>query len=170
MDEINPTNETMTMRDLEIFKANQIDGKTLDKTAEIVGVSRKTVSRTKSKVSYHELAQAALEQKGLTVDVYAGKLIEKLDARKGVNYDGERIEEDDNVAQMTALKEVAQIYGVHAPREIDLKHSLASASDEELDQNLADAAARLGVGSQCEYSIDAATEEDSGLEIQGDVL
>jgi len=161
---------SLTYRDLQVFQYHEVEGMTAQQTAEQLEISRKTVQRTKTKASYHELAQAALQEKGMTVQEYARKLIEKLDAKKGVNYGGERIEEDDNVAQVAALKEVAGIYGVHAPKEIDLKHSLASASDEEVDKNLADAAQRLGVESVARDSGDDEAKEAGGGTLVGDVL
>ena len=163
--------DSLTYRDLQVFQKHQVENKTLEQTAQELGISRDTVKRTKLRSSYNELGQQALEYQALTIDKYIEKLIKKLDATKGVNYGGRKIEEDDNVAQMAALKEIGNIYGVHAPEQHNIQHTLAGTSDEDLDREFEAAAKSVnatvipGAG-----SADIPTQEARSLPLEGKVI
>jgi hypothetical protein len=139
------TPETMTLRDLAIFKAHTLEGKTLAEAAKAVGTSKDTVKRTKKKKAYRELVISALEANNWDVDEYAKKLIKLVNAERELSVAGEIIKVQDNVTQIAAIKKLGQIYGDDAPKEVDLTHSLASASDAELLEDLQATSEQYGV-------------------------
>lgn len=133
--------ENLTIRDLEVMKYHEVDGMTLDETAEKVGVSRSTVKTIKKRPAYRDLVITAIEGKEYTADEFAEKLIQLLEAKKGSTHliDDEQVRDEDNVTQFNALKKWGDILGVDAPKEYDVKHELATASDAELDKALEEA-------------------------------
>jgi hypothetical protein len=128
--------KALLIRDAEIFNYHEIEGRTLEETAELVGVSRSTVVKARQKETYNQLAINALQQRKMPVDQYAEKLVEATEAKKALNIRGVRHEEPDNLTRMTALKEIGAIYGVYRPKQINLQHGLAGAPDEVLDAEI----------------------------------
>jgi hypothetical protein len=158
-------NQDLTLRDLEIFHHHEIMGKTLNETADIVGVSRETIKRTKHKQAYNELAIQALQNKAIGVEKYAEKVAEQLEAKKSINIAGKEVELADNNARIQAIKEVGSVYGLYAPKAISL-HSIASIPDEDLALEVEQAAQdRLG-GKQREQI----AGEGNTPEVKGAVL
>ncbi|MCE5185037.1 MAG: hypothetical protein LLF76_02805 [Planctomycetaceae bacterium] len=156
-----------TLRDLQIFKAHTLEGKTLDKTAKELGISRDTIKRTKRKPVYRDMVLAALEAKGFTVDDYVAKLIDLAHAKKSINIGGLAEEVDDNVTQMKAIEKIGNVYGDNAPREINIAGDLASASDAELLAEITELSGQPGVVSQ---PGEQGSVEGSGDEGEGTVL
>ena len=111
----------------------------MEETAALVNVSRETVKRTTHKEAYNELAIQALENNAIGVEKYAEKVAEQLEAQKSMNISGKKEEVPDNNARIQAIKEVGNVYGLYAPREISL-HSVASIPDEELADEIGKAA------------------------------
>jgi len=134
---------TLTLRDLEIFQAHTIERKTLDETAQQVEVSRDTVKRTKRKKSYRDLVVAALEVKGFTVEDYASGLINLTTAQKEINVDGVLETVDDNPTRLGALKKIGDVYGDNAPKQLDLLPT--GSTDEEINLELEQAMQELGL-------------------------
>jgi hypothetical protein len=140
--------DAMTLKELEIWHSQEVAisncpsckgrrGKTYKETMKDLNVTATTISRTKKKKDYNALAQARLEQNNHTINEYVDDLIRKTKAQKGVTVKGEgRIMEDDNVTQMNAITEIGEIFGAKAPKQVDLKHSLAAMSDEELQNEI----------------------------------
>lgn len=136
-------------RDFKIMEMTEIQGKSYDQVQKELGISRCTIARTKKKPEYRELVLAALEQRHTTAETFAELLIKKLNAQKTVfvRTDEEdnktEITVDDNPTQMTALTKFGDILGVDAPKEFDLKHSMAAMSDEELQKAIQESAETL---------------------------
>ena len=154
---------TLTLQELEILQKHTIEGKSGYQTAHELGISRDTVKRAKRKPAYHEMAQAALEQKGYTVERLVGDLIDKTTAKKCENMGGSLLEVEDNVSQIKALTIISKIYGVEAPQQINL-NSLAGASDDELIEELNEQLAAATAGAQnakrSEEASDASAESE----------
>jgi len=125
---------TLTLQQLEILQKHTIEGKTQEQVAKELGISRDSVKRAKRKPAYHELAQAALEKKGYTVEALVVDLIAKTTAQKSENIGGSIIEIEDNVSQMKALDQIAKIYGVHAPQNVNLTTTMTASDKELLDE------------------------------------
>ncbi len=104
-----------------------------------VDLDRKTVTKILDKPAIRQMMMDALAEHEFTLSKLAKKNIDMLSAKKKVLVAGGLEEIDDNVAQVTAMKEMNSIYGVHAPKQLDVRASAAEASLEELT-NQADAA------------------------------
>ena len=130
-----------TLRDATIFKYHAVDGLTIKETADKINMNPSTVVRTKRKEAYWKLAAGQLELQEYPVSEYIKNLIDKTEAKKSKNYQGELVKEDDNNVQMKALIEIGAIYGVHAPEEKHVSFS-AEASDGEFADELRDAVQR----------------------------
>ena len=87
----------------------------------------------------------AFGEHGFTLSLFAKKNIDMLGAKKSIPIEGELEEVDDNVAQVTAMKELNSIYGVHAPKQLDVRASAAEASLEELTDQADAALEELGM-------------------------
>ena len=159
--------DVLTYRDLQIFTKHETEGKTLDKTAEEMGVSRDTVKRTKKKAAYRDLVLDAMEKQGFQVENYVEKLVGLTSAEKEINIGGDLHYVPDNTTQMKAIEKIGKVYGDAAPVDIDLSSSLARSSDEELFEEFEDALGRLPVES--DTSEHGEGESDSG-EIEGTIL
>ena len=136
--------DTLTMPELEAFHHHEVKGLSIPKTAEIIGVSEKTVDMMKKKRAWRDLAIAALAQQGHTIDDWAKKVIDMKDRKKAMNISGTQVDVEDNQAQIRYLDSVEKLFGLAAPQ----KHEfIAGASDEELDRDLNEAAEKLAVES-----------------------
>lgn len=158
-------NNTLTYPQLTAFQHHEVEGKSIPKTAEIVGVDESTIDHWKKKRAWHDLAIAAIGEAGHTLDDYAAKLIEAKDKKKQINVGGKLQEVDDNPAQIAYLKEIAAIYGLYAPQKHEI---IASPSDAELDSDLDKAAKKLEVES-VEVGEQGASADDS-QQIEGTSL
>jgi len=127
--------ENLTLQDLEIMDSLEVRHKTWDETQEAVGVSRFTIAQTRKKAAYRDLVIAALAQRQITVDTFAGNLADLMKARKEVVVRDEGlVEVDDNVTRLNATLKFGDILGVDAPKDFNLKHSMATLSDDELQE------------------------------------
>ena len=75
----------------------------------------------------------------------AKKNIDMLSAKRWMFANLKYKEVDDNVAQVSAMKELNSIYGVHAPKQLDIRASAAEASLEELTDQADAALEELGM-------------------------
>lgn len=106
-------------------------------TAEKIGCSTKTVSRTKKKQAYRDLVINKLAEREYSPETYADNMIAHTKAKKTiVSKDAGVFQVADNTTRLTADIELGEIYGVKAPKQIDLKHSMAAMSDEELREEV----------------------------------
>lgn len=159
--------DVLTYRDLQIFHLHEEKGKTLDETAEELGISRDTVKRTKRKIAYRDLVLTAMEEQGFGVDDYVKKLIGLTDAQKEINVGGDIRMVDDNVTQMKAVEKIGKIYGDSAPENLEISGNLTKASDGELFEELAEASERFGVALE---SGEPGEGEGDSTEIEGRIL
>ncbi len=100
-------------------------------------LTRKSVRTILDKPSIRQMMMDALTEHKFTLSKLAKKNIDMLSAKKYAKDTTTLV--DDNVAQAAALKELNSIYGVYAPKQVDIRASAAEASLEELT-NQADAA------------------------------
>lgn len=136
--------DSLSYSQLTAFKHHEVDGKTIPQTAEIVGVDESTIDHWKKKRAWRDLAIAALEHQGHTIDDWAAKVIEMKDRKKSMNVGGTKVDVEDNQAQIRYLDSVEKLLGLAAPQ----KHEfIASPSDEELDRDLDEAAKNIPVES-----------------------
>ena len=127
----------LNLRDLEVMHSLEVDRNNVKETAEIVHVSEKTVQRTTKKQAYRDCVIASLGEQGATPETYAKNLIRLMEAKKSVVVRKKGVVMvDDNIVQFNANSEFGDILGVKAPKEYDLKHSMASLSDDELQNEL----------------------------------
>ncbi len=108
-----------------------------------VNLTRKTVKKILDKPSIRQIMMDALTENKFTLNMLAKKNIDMLSAKKFAK--GKTEEVDDNVAQVTAMKELNSIYGVYAPKQLDIRASAAEASLEELTDQADAALEELGM-------------------------
>ncbi len=129
------------MRSVKIKDANlammKMSGLNNVQIAEEANLTRKTVAGILDKPEIRQMMLDALGEHEFTLSKLAKKNIDMLSAQKYCKDKGEEV--DDNVAQVGAMKELNSIYGVHAPKQLDVRASAAEASLEDLT-NQADAA------------------------------
>jgi len=159
--------DVLTYRDLQIFNLHEQKGKTLDETAEELGISRDTVKRTKRKLAYRDLVLTAMEEQGFQVEDYVKKLILLTQAEKEINVGGDIRMVNDNTTQMKAVEKIGKIYGDNAPLDLEISGNLTKASDGELFEELAEASERFGVDVE---SGESGEDEGDTPEIKGTVL
>ena len=122
----------------------EVDKNSHKETAEKVHVSTSTVTRTTKKAAYRELVLAALEEQGVTASTVAGSLKDLMTASKKINVKDEGLKEvDDNIVRFNATAKIGDIMGVDAPKEFDLKHTMAAMSDDELQEAVNNSAKEL---------------------------
>ncbi len=157
--------DTLTMPELTAFKHHEVDGLSIPKTAEIIGVDESTIDTWKKKRAWRDLGIAALEKQGHTIDHWAEKVIQMKDRKKSMNVGGTKVDVEDNQAQIRYLDSVEKLFGLAAPQ----KHEfIASPSDEELDRDLDRAAENIAVESvEVEKQ---RTVPDNPPEVEGTVL
>ncbi len=105
--------------------------------AKETNLTRKSVKAILDKPSVRQMMMDSLAEHQFTLSMLAKKNIDMLSAKKFPKGKDEPV--DDNVAQATALKEMNSIYGVYAPKQLDIRASATEASLEELTDQ-ADAA------------------------------
>lgn len=136
--------DPMTLKELEIFWSQEVEisnhpttkgrrGKTYMETKRELGVGDRTIAKTKQKADYNALARARLLESGYNIDKYIQDLIALTTAEKGANVKGSgRVYDADNVARFNAVDKIGNIFGVEAPKQLDLKHTMVAMSDDEL--------------------------------------
>jgi hypothetical protein len=115
------------------MESQEIKHHTRKQTAELLNVSVPTIARTKKKAAYRQLVLDALEQKGVTAATVADSLKDLMKAEKVLVVKDEGcVRVDDNITRFNATAKVGDIMGVDAPKEFDLKHTMAAMGDDEL--------------------------------------
>ncbi len=107
--------------------------------AKETNLTRKTVKVILDKPSIRQMMMDALTENNFTLSMLAKKNIDMLSAKRWTFGNGKYKQVDDNVAQTAAMKELNSIYGVYAPKQLDIRASASEASLEELTHQ-ADAA------------------------------
>lgn len=124
--------------------SQEVENKTYSDTCEDLGVSRDKIKRTKKKQAYRDLVIAAAAEQGVTAEYYVKKLIGLMDAQKTIRLKGgNTLKAPDNIVQFNATSEFGDILGVKAPKEFDLKHSMAAMGDNELKEAIDDSVEEL---------------------------
>ncbi len=122
----------LNWRDMQIMES-QMSGDSNVVTAEKVGCCKRTVELSKRKLEYREVVIAKLAEKKYCAETYAENMIAHTKADKViVSKDKGVLTVADNNTRLTADMELGDIFGVKAPKQVDLKHSMAAMSDDEL--------------------------------------
>lgn len=138
-----PLSGDLNTRDVEVMQS-QLSGDTIEQTCEKVGISRPTVHRTKKKKAYRDVAIAAAEQNEYTAETYAKNMIDLTKADKTIiSASAGVLDVPDNITRFNANSELGDVFGVKAPKQFDLKHSMAAMSDEELMDEIEHSAKEL---------------------------
>ncbi len=117
----------------------KMGGMTNTQIAKETNLTRKTVKAILDKPSVRQMMMDAFTENKFTLNMLAKKHIDMLSAKRWMFANGKYKEFDDNVAQVTAMKEMNNIYGVYAPKQLDIRAFATEASLEELTDQ-ADAA------------------------------
>ncbi len=107
-------------------------GLTTTQIAKETNLTRKTVKVILDKPSIRQMMMDALAENKFTLSMLAKKNIDMLSATRYVFKKEGYKKVDDNVAQVAAMKELNSIYGVYAPKQLDIRASAAEASLEDL--------------------------------------
>jgi hypothetical protein len=138
-----------TINKVKLIQKHIVEGKTMVKCAEEIGVTRNTLQCYKKDDDYRAMALQYLDDS--TLGGVAGtmsKLVQGFDAEKPIVL--ESIDEDgashqqikfvpDNVARDKALGKAIDIYGLKAPVKQDITVAVSLSSDEELFKQIDDA-------------------------------
>lgn len=109
-----------------------------------------SIAKTKKKTAYNVLSQDMLEQKNFGIEQYVENLIELTKAKKGVLVKGATgeasiiSEQPENTVRFNAVSEIGDIFGAKAPKQVDLKHSMAAMSDEEIRNEIDNSVKDIG--------------------------
>ena len=122
----------LNYRDLQIMHSQEVEHDTYPETMKKLDVGHATIARAKKKAAYRQLVIDSLAERKTTADTYADNLIELMKADKGINVRGSLVKMPDNIARFNANSEFGDILGVKAPKELDLKHTMAAMGDDEL--------------------------------------
>jgi hypothetical protein len=116
-------------------------------------------------MAYREAVIAACEERGVTAETYATNLIALMKAKKHINVRKKGLQKvDDNIVQFNATSEFGDILGVKAPKEYDLKHTMAAMSDEEL-QSAFDGSVEEMLNANVQHSITGTPNAETVVEI-----
>ncbi len=126
----------------------KMHGLTNVQIGEEVNLTRKTVGKVLDKPAIRQMMMDALAEHEFTLSMLAKKNIDMLGAKKKIPVSGTLTEVEDNQAQTTAMKELNSIYGVHAPKQLDVRASAAEASLEELTDQADDALEEFGMATK----------------------
>jgi hypothetical protein len=157
-----------TMRDANVVQVHEVEGHTLQETADILNMSVSTVQRTKRRPAYNELAIQAMKDKKRFLNIWTDLMWDGANAEKIIkNEDGDREKVPDHKTRFPYINRALDIYGVDAPKEVDLSGLIAGSSVEELVAAIARAKQKLGMDDGREQS---STDGGSPEEKSGTVL
>ncbi len=123
----------------------KVSGKNNTEIAEEVGLNRKSVKAVLDKPAIREMILHSISEHEFTLSMLAKKHIEMLSATKEISVAGVLTEVADNVAQVAAMKELNSIFGVYAPKELDIRASTAERSLVDLTAEAEAAIRELGL-------------------------
>jgi len=143
-----------TIRKFELFDKHIIQGKTVTKCAEEMGIQRTQLQLYKRDDDFRQMAIQHIEDSdlgGLTGTV--SQLIDMCKAEKPITLESSSIAEDgssethqevkwvaDNNARDKAIGKVLNIYGVKAPKQTDVNVEVSFSSDSDLFGQIEEAA------------------------------
>jgi hypothetical protein len=134
---------------VQLVQKHLVEGKTMVKCAEEIGVSRNALQNYKKKDDYRQMALALLDDSTLGgVDGVVKQLVVGLEAEKPIIL--ESVDKDgashqgieyvaDNVARDKALGKIIDVYGLKAPAKQDITVEVSLSSDEDLFKQIDDA-------------------------------
>ena len=160
----------MTLKELEIWYSQEVEiskcpsirgrrGKTWDETKKELHVTELSIAKTKKKTAYNILSQDMLEEKNFGIEQYIENLIKLTKAKKGVLVKGAIgkastiSEQPENTVRFNAVSEIGDIFGAKAPKQIDLKHSMAAMSDKEIQDEVDNSIEEIGENGRIQHQI-----------------
>jgi len=142
-----------------VMKYHEEDGLSLEDAGKKVGISKATAYRITQRPAYHNLATDILEDQhgGLTKYIAKVDALTEFSKKVSVGIDKETgIEQFDEVPdgniQTKNVHKILDIFGVEPPKEHDVRHTLASLSNEELIAEVEKTERKLGVAGEREQS------------------
>jgi hypothetical protein len=122
---------------VKFFQRHIVDGKSITKCSQELGLSRMTLHGYKKEKDFRAMALDYLENSRLKgVRGVMDRLLNQLDAVTSRPFETKNgtvwKEIPDNKTRAAALKEIIEIYGLHAPTEIDARLTVSTSSDAEL--------------------------------------
>ena len=143
-----------TIRKLELFDKHIIQGKTVTKCAEEMGIQRTQLQLYKKDQDFREMAIQHLEDSALGgLSGTVSQLIEMCKAEKPLTLEESSIAKDgssethqeikwvpDNNARDKAIGKVLKIYGVEAAKQTDVNVEVSFSSDSDLFGQIEEAA------------------------------
>ena len=116
--------ELLSYNIAQVVQSHHVEHKTLQETADRIGVSRKTVKRMKKTETYHELATAAAEELGEPIEKWMGTLIK-------IKNEG-----DNERNRLAATMKGLDIFGAEPPKKEEHAHTFQTMSDDELRKQI----------------------------------
>ena len=129
---MNQKDKPLTKRDAQVFQMSVVEGKTNVAIAKELDICTRTVQDTKKKSNYREIAIQALAKSEFGLDLHMGNLVELTKATKTLVSEGKVFSDADNPVRLGASKELSSIYGIYAPKEVNVEHTIGAMSDNEL--------------------------------------
>jgi len=148
-----------TIRDAEVVYHHGLGNHTIEEAGKLMNLSPSTIKRTKRRAAYNELAIKAGEDLGHDINELMEKLWDKTEAKYKKT--------DAHNIQMRALERLGDVYGIDAPKEVDVAALIASSSIEELLAEIIETKRRLGMD---EERGEPAVDVDPPSETSGTVL
>ena len=158
--------QTPTLRDAEVVLHHGLENRTLEETGKIMNLSKSTIKRTKRRAAYNELAIQAGEDLDHDIKELMKKLWDKTEAKYKLK-GAEAEEVDAHSIQMRALERLGDVYGIDAPKEVDIAGLIASSSIEELLAEIVETKRRYEMAEGGEQP---AVDVDNSETIEGAVL
>jgi len=156
-----PPSKTLNYRDSQILHL-KLSGHTDKVVAERIGCCTRTVEKAKQKQEYRDVVIAAAEQEQYTAKTYAQNMVAHTKAIKRTVSKKEGVFEDpDNLIRFNADKELGDVFGVKAPKKVDLKHTMAAMSDDELLEEIK----RSAEGMDARSKRTIAGDENAGADV-----
>lgn len=123
----------LNMRDAEVWMLRNKENLSVRDTARRIGCSKRVIQRVQRKQAYRDVTIAAAAEFGYDARVYAKNMVELTKAEKSVNIGGEELVRPENKVRLDANIKLGEVFGVAAPKQFDLQHSMSAMSDDELE-------------------------------------
>jgi DNA-binding CsgD family transcriptional regulator len=123
----------LNARDAEVWRLRNVEKLSLVQTAEVLGTSERTIRHVEKKQAYRDVGIAAAGELGYDPKKYVKNVIELTEAEKIINIGGEEVRCPENKVRLEANTKLGDMFGMSAPKQFDLKHTMSAMSDEEID-------------------------------------
>lgn len=136
-----PVKRPLTLEMAEIVEDRAFRKMEAADVAQKHGVSRSTVSRIMNRSDVRTLMMSKLEKYGMTIDEMAKKTVALTKATKKTK--GVKGSQPDNSVQLGAMRIIHEIAGTAAPKEHDVRHSMDTLSNDDLNEQVTESVENL---------------------------